>query len=58
MLKLNSSKAKKILKWASKWNLSEVINKTLDWNSQVKKGVSPKYICEQQFLMYINKKKS
>ncbi len=58
ILKLDSSKAKKILKWSSKWSLSETLNKTLEWNKLVKKGVSPKYICEQQFLMYINKKKS
>lgn len=58
VLKLNSSKAKKILKWSSKWSLSKALDKTLDWNVKVKKGGSPKSICEHQFLMYINKKKS
>jgi CDP-glucose 4,6-dehydratase len=56
ILKLNSAKAKKKLNWSSKWNLSESLKKTIEWNKIMKKGVSAKNICEQQFLMYINKR--
>jgi CDP-glucose 4,6-dehydratase len=55
ILKLNSLKAKKKLNWTSKWNLTESITKTLEWNENTKKGISAKDICERQFLMYINK---
>ena len=36
ILKLNSLKAKKKLHWVSKWDLSETLNKTIDWNNMVK----------------------
>jgi len=55
ILKLNSLKAKKKLDWTSKWNLSESIIKTLEWNENIKNGVPAKDMCERQFLMYINK---
>ena len=55
ILKLNSLKAKKKLNWTSKWNLTESIIKTLEWNENIKNGVSAKDMCERQFLMYINK---
>ena len=56
ILKLNSLKAQKKLKWVSKWNLTESLNKTIEWNRLVNKGISPRELCEKQFLMYINKK--
>jgi len=56
ILKLSSLKAKKKLNWVSKWNLSESLAKTLEWNSDTKKGASSKNRCERQFLMHINKK--
>ena len=56
ILKLNSLKAKKKLDWTSKWNLTESIIKTLEWNENIKNGISAKEMCERQFLMYINKK--
>ena len=55
ILKLNSLKAKKKLNWTSKWNLTESITKTLEWNENIKNGISAKEMCERQFLMYINK---
>ncbi len=55
-LKLNSSKAKKKLNWTSKLSLPETLKFTIDWNRNIKKELSAKFICEQQFLMYINKK--
>ncbi len=54
ILRLNSSNAKKKLKWSNKWSLYKALDETIKWNSQIKKGVPAKYICEQQFLMYIN----
>ena len=56
ILKLNSDKAKKELKWSSKWNLNESLKKTIEWNTFAKKGSSIRDLCEKQFLMYINKK--
>jgi len=56
VLKLNSIKAKKKLNWFSKWNLTQSLEKTLTWNKNIKNGISAKDICEQQFLMYLNKK--
>jgi len=57
VLKLNSYKAKKKLKWISRWNLFEALNKTIEWNNLVKKGTSVKIVCEKQFLMHINNNK-
>jgi len=57
VLKLNSVKAENKLNWISKWSLNESLTKTLEWNKSIKKGVSAKEICENQFLMYINKRK-
>ena len=55
ILKLNSLKSKKKLNWTSKWNLTKSIIKTLEWNENIKNGISAKDMCERQFLMYINK---
>ena len=55
VLKLNSSKAKKKLKWKPRWNLIDAIKNTIEWNTAIKNGISAKTICEQQFLRYINK---
>ena len=56
ILKLNSVKAKQKLKWVSKWNLSQSLKKTLDWNELVNNGLHAKEACEKQFLMHIKKK--
>ena len=42
--------------WLSKWNLTQSLEKTLEWNKGTKNGISAKDICERQFLMYLNKK--
>jgi CDP-glucose 4,6-dehydratase len=57
ILKLNSLKAKKKLKWLCKWSLAETLNKTIEWNNKVKKGNSAKIVCERQFLMHIHNNK-
>jgi CDP-glucose 4,6-dehydratase len=56
ILKLNSNKSKKILKWHSKMTLQSTLKEVFDWNLKVKNNVSAKEVCEKQFLMYINKK--
>ncbi len=53
-LRLNSNKAKIKLGWTCKWNLSEALRRTIEWNRSIKKKVSPENMCVQQFLMYIN----
>ena len=55
-LKLDSTKAKKELKWFSKWDLNKALKKTIEWNILFKKGVSVRDLCEKQFLMYIKDK--
>ena len=56
VLKLNSNKSKKKLKWYSKMTLQSTLKEVFDWNLKVKNNVSAKEVCEKQFLMYINKK--
>ncbi len=38
--------------------LQSILKEVFDWNLKVKNKVSAKVVCEKQFLMYINKKKS
>ncbi len=57
ILKLNSFKARKKLKWFCKWSLIETLNKTIEWNNLVEKGNSAKIVCEKQFLMHIRNNK-
>ncbi len=57
ILKLNSNKSKKILKWLPIWNLNETLKMVLEWNMLIKKGKNVKEVCKNQFLMYIKRKK-
>jgi CDP-glucose 4,6-dehydratase len=57
ILKLNSLKARKKLKWLCKWSLIKTLNETIEWNNLVKKGNSAKNVCEKQFLMHIHNNK-
>ncbi len=59
ILKLDSLKAKKKLKWKSRLNVYQTLKYFFEWNSQVIKGFSAKIVCEKQFLMYMrgNQKK-
>ena len=56
VLKLNSNKSKKKLKWHPKMTLQTTLHEVFDWNLKVWNKVSSKEVCENQFLMYINKK--
>ena len=53
ILKLNSNKAKKYLKWYPIWNLKKSINSVLDWNRLYKKTKNAKKICEEQIIDYL-----
>ena len=56
VLKLNSNKSIKKLKWHPKMTLQSTLKEVFDWNLKVKNLESAKEVCEKQFLMYINKK--
>ena len=56
VLKLNSTKAKKVLGWSSKLSIKDTLNKTIEWNNLVKKGNSVKKICEDQFVANLKMK--
>ena len=53
ILKLNSNKAKKYLKWYPVWNLKKSIDSVIEWNSLYKKTNNAKQICENQILKYL-----
>jgi CDP-glucose 4,6-dehydratase len=55
VLKLNSNKAHKKLKWFLKMNLETSLKQVIDWNRKIKIKIPAKKICENQFLIYINK---
>ena len=56
VLKLNSTKAKKVLGWSSKLSIRDTLNKTIEWNNLVKKGNSVRKICEDQFIANLKMK--
>ena len=53
ILKLNSNRAKKYLKWHPVWNLDKSINSVLEWNKLYKKTKNAKKICEDQIKEYL-----
>ena len=53
ILKLNSNKAKKYLKWYPVWNLTESIDSVIEWNMLYKKTKNAKKICEDQIIKYL-----
>ena len=56
VLRLDSLKSQKKLKWKSVWDLKTSLKKVFEWNFLFKKGLMAKNICEKQFIMYLNKK--
>ena len=53
ILKLNSNKSKKKLKWKPKWNLNLSLKKVLEWNELFNKKINAKKICEEQIKDYL-----
>ena len=48
VLKLDSSKAKKLLNWETKWKVDEALNKTFEWFDAFKSGNEMRNITEKQ----------
>ena len=53
VLKLDSEKAKKFLKWSPKWDLNKSLNNVIEWNDLFKKNRNAKKICEDQITNYL-----
>ena len=53
ILKLNSNKAKKYLKWSPVWDLTKSIDSVIEWNTLYKKTKNAKQICESQIIKYL-----
>jgi len=54
LLRLNSSKALKKLKWKPKWDIDKTIEKIISWNNLDKRSKNTKKICEDQIIDYLN----
>ena len=52
-LKIDSKKAKKFLKWFSKWDLNKSLNNVIEWNDLFNKNRNAKKICEDQITNYL-----
>ena len=55
VLKLNSEKAKKYLRWSQKWNMDKTIKKILEWNDSYNSKKNMRKICEKQIKEYLDK---
>ena len=54
VLRLNSYKAMKKLKWKPKWNIDKTMEKIILWNDLNKRIKNTKKICENQIIDYLN----
>ncbi|MBO7048718.1 MAG: CDP-glucose 4,6-dehydratase [Spirochaetia bacterium] len=52
-LKLDNTKAKKILNWFPKWDIKIAVEKTIEWEKAVKKGISAAEITDNQIKEYL-----
>lgn len=55
VLKLDSNKSKKFLKWKSIWNLQKTLIMVLKWNQSYKKTKNARKICENQISEYLKR---
>ena len=53
ILKLNSSKAIKYLKWKQKWNIDQTLKKIIEWNTSTRKEKNFRKMCENQITEYL-----
>ena len=53
ILKLNSSKAIKYLKWKQKWNIDQTLKKIIEWNTFTRKEKNFRKMCENQIKEYL-----
>jgi len=55
ILKLDSTKARKKLKWKSFLNLEDSLNLIFEWNQLTNNYLSLQKFCEKQILNYLDK---
>ncbi len=55
ILKLNSEKAKKYLRWNQKWNIDKTIKKIFEWNDSYNSKKNMRKTCEKQIKEYLEK---
>ena len=53
ILKLNSTKSIKFLKWSQKWNIDETISKIFEWNEAFKNKKDMYEVCKNQIKEYL-----
>ena len=53
VLKLDNTKAKRLLKWKPKWKIKVTVDKIVEWNSFKKKKKPVREICEKQIEDYL-----
>lgn len=51
-LKLDSTKAKTLIKWTPRWNLETALDKTIEWHAAWKQGSNMADVCLQQIKSY------
>ena len=56
ILKLDSKKAMKYLKWKQRWSVEKTIEKVLEWNDNFKNKKNMRKICEIQIQDYLKLK--
>ena len=54
ILKLDNTKAKKLLNHHPKWDLKESLNKVMEWNIDSKNNKHIRVVCEDQIEKYLN----
>ena len=55
-LRLDSTKAKQVLGWRSKWGLEKAVEKTMTWYKAYMDGQDMRKVCDQQIKEYLSDK--
>lgn len=51
-LKLDNTKAKKLLGWYPKWDISEALSRVVEWTKGYEAGINTRELCERQIEEY------
>jgi CDP-glucose 4,6-dehydratase len=54
-LKLDSSKARSVLKWKSRWSIEDALKKTVEWHQAWKSGIPARDVSLRQIEEYVSK---
>ena len=54
LLKLDNTKAKNLLNWIPRWNIKTAIEKTVEWEKAVQRGISAAEVTDNQIREYFN----